>query len=120
VMNMHPHAWPLYETVKLIGAEFTPDGLVLAPVLPQASYRFDSPLLGLEKTNKGYSGWYAPLKAGSWHISLRLPEKDRDRFKQLKVNGRAQSLKSAAQGQIEIVGESTGDKPLRWSLTKAG
>ncbi len=35
VMNMHPHAWPLYDVPKLLGVEFTPEGLVLTPALPQ-------------------------------------------------------------------------------------
>ena len=116
VMNMHPHAWPLYDTVKLIGAEFTPEGLVLSPVLPQTAYRFESPLLGLEKSKNGYSGWYAPLKAGRWQITLQLPEKERDRFTRLEVNGQAQSLQASANGAIQFAGDSAPGQPLHWSL----
>jgi hypothetical protein len=116
VMNMHPHAWPLYDTVKLIGAEFTPDGLMLSPVLPQVNYRFESPLLGLEKSNKGYSGWYAPLKTGTWQISLRLPEQERSAFTRLNVNGQAQSIQVSADGDIQFTGGSVPGQPLRWSL----
>ena len=116
VMNMHPHAWPLYDTVKLIGAEFTTNGLVLSPVLPQAAYRFDSPLLGLEKSDEGYSGWYAPLKAGTWQISLRLSEQERGRFKRLEVNGQAHPFQVNPEGAIQFAGESIPGQPLRWSL----
>jgi hypothetical protein len=116
VMNMHPHAWPLYDTVKLIGAEFTPDGLVLSPVLPQAAYRFESPLLGLEKSQAGYSGWYAPHKAGTWQISLHLPEQERGRFTRLEVNGQAQPLQVNADGAIQFASESVPGQALRWSL----
>ena len=116
VMNMHPHAWSLYDTVKLIRAEFTPDGLVLSPVLPQAAYRFESPLLGLEKSQAGYSGWYAPHKAGTWQISLHLPEQELGRLKRLEVNGQVHPLQVNADGAIQFAGESVPGQPLHWSL----
>ena len=116
VMNMHPHAWPLYDTVKLIGAEFTPQGLILSPVLPQDVYRFGSPLLGLEKSNKGYAGWYAPLKAGTWQVSLNLPEQERGRFTQLEVNGQERPLQVNAEGQIQFAGDSVPGQPLHWLI----
>jgi len=119
VMNMHPHAWPLYDTVKLIGAEFTPTGVILSPALPQATYRFESPLLGFEKSEAGYSGWYAPLKAGTWQIIFRLPEKEQHHFTRLEVNGQAQSLQVSADGYIQFAGENAPGQPLRWSLRGA-
>ena len=116
VMNMHPHAWPLYDTIKLIGVEFTPNGLILSPVLPQDAYTFGSPLLGLEKSKKGNSGWYAPLKAGTWQISLNLPEQERGRFTRLEVNGQERPLKVNAEGLIQFSGDSIPGRPLRWSI----
>src|SRR5262249_9615264 len=53
VMNMHTHACPLYSLSKLIGLAFTEPGFALAPKLPLASFRFESPLLGLLKTARG-------------------------------------------------------------------
>jgi hypothetical protein len=38
VSNMHPHAWPLYDIIKLIGLEFTEEGFILAPSLPKDEY----------------------------------------------------------------------------------
>ena len=64
VMNMHRHAWPLYSAAKLLGIEFTEAGVDLAPTLPQTEFSFRSRLVGLEKSAKGYQGWYAPTKAG--------------------------------------------------------
>jgi len=116
VMNMHPHAWPLYDTVKLIGAEFTPEGVVLSPALPQATYCFGSPLLGLEKSQAGYSGWYAPQKAGTWQISLHLPEAERGRFTRLEINDQAHPLQVKVDGSIQFSGESVRGQPLRWSI----
>jgi hypothetical protein len=117
VMNMHPHAWPLYDTAKLIGAEFTPEGLTLSPALPQPAYSFASPLLGLERSPGGYAGWYAPQEAGSWRITLRLPEGERARLTRLEVNGQTQPLQRNAEGDIELTGASAPDQPLRWALS---
>jgi len=116
VMNMHPHAWPLYDTVKLIGATFTPEGMELSPILPQPAYRFSSPLLGLDKTKSGYSGWYAPAKAGEWQITLHLPVAERGRFTRLEVNGQEGPFQATESGDIYWRGESSPSKPLRWSL----
>jgi hypothetical protein len=116
VMNMHPHAWPLYDTLKLIGAEFTPEGLTLSPTLPHDSYRFDSPLLGLEKSRDGYSGWYAPLLGGTWEVTLDLLEQDRSRFSRLEVNGQVQQIPFRVGGSVRFSGESAPGQPLRWSL----
>jgi Glycosyl hydrolase 36 superfamily, catalytic domain len=116
VMNMHPHAWPLYDTVKLIGAEFTVDGMQLSPCLPQDAYHFDSPLVGLEKSKDGYTGWYAPLNGGEWQIILRIPERERNLFTRLEVNGKPQPVQVGSDGEIRFAGESTPDNPLRWSL----
>ena len=116
VMNLHPHAWPLYDTVKLIGAEFNPEGLVLAPVLSMPTYRFASPLLGLEKTSHGYSGWYAPLQAGEWKISLRLAASECSQFSHLEINGQSRPLELGLDGVICFSGKSMPGQPLRWSL----
>jgi hypothetical protein len=117
VMNMHPHAWPLYDTVKLIGAAFTPEGLALSPALPQETYRFYSPLLGLEKSKDGYNGWYAPLRGGTWQVTLNLPEEERSRFSLLKVNGQERRMQVNAEGSIRFSGGSAPGQPLHWSVS---
>ena len=60
VMNMHPHAWPLYSAAKLLGLEFHERGVSFKPGLPLTEYELTSPLLGFKKSRDGYSGWYAP------------------------------------------------------------
>ncbi len=117
VMNMHPHAWPLYDIPKLLGVSFTPEGLELAPTLPQPAYRFDSPLLGLEKSTEGYRGWYAPSRAGKWRVALKLPQSEQKRLTRLVVDDIQQPLDRRADGAIEWTGESTPSKPLRWEMT---
>jgi hypothetical protein len=116
VMNMHPHAWPLYDIPKLLDVEFTPQGVEFTPSLPQPEYRFGSPLLGLEKSVGGYSGWYSPQTAGIWQVTLHLPEGEGNRFTALEVNGRSQPITRTGAGALQWEGESQPGKPFVWSL----
>ncbi len=118
VMNMHPHAWPLYSAARLLGIRFTTEGLEFQPTLPKTAYRFESPLLGFEKSSHGYSGWYAPSKAGRWEITLIMPEIDRERLTKLRVNGYEQLVYYRKDGALQWSGESTQGEPLRWSLNE--
>ena len=115
VMNLHPHAWPLYSSAKLLGLEFQESGLTLQPNLPLAEYEFTSPLLGFKKSNRGYSGWYAPATAGRWTITLKLPASEIVLMRQLKITGAAQPLPGSAK-MIEFTGESSPGAPLRWEI----
>ena len=117
VMNMHRHAWPLYSAAKLLGIEFTEIGVDLAPTLPQTKYSFRSRLVGLEKSDKGYQGWYAPTRAGSWTIRLKFAAGETP-FKTLTVNGTTQPVPAQQNGTIQFTGESSPEKPLQWSLDK--
>jgi len=116
VMNLHPHAWPLYATTRLLGLKFTPQGLEISPTLLLDAYRFASPLLGFEKTQSEYNGWYSPQKPGRWQINLLLPEKERGLFNSLQVNGEEIRLQYRKDGAFQWNGESSSGQPLRWSL----
>jgi len=116
VMNMHPHAWPLYTITKLIGVEFTPTGLTLTPTLPLEAYRFSSSLLTLEKSAKGYGGSYQPLVAGTWTIEFCSSEGESARFVRLEVNGSEKPIHRTRHGAISFSGDSTPGKPLCWKL----
>ena len=116
VMNMHRHSDPLYSAAKLMGVEFTEKGLTLAPCLPLDSYRFTTRLVGLEKSAAAYTGWYSPLVAGTWTISLRLPVHEAARATHLVVNGEARDLKRNTEGVFEFLGDSKSEQPLRWSV----
>ncbi len=117
VMNMHPHAWPLYCVPKLLGVEFTEEGVELAPTLPMAEYEFSTRLLGLRRTATGYEGWYEPLRPGTWKMRLRLPEAEAPRFKTLEVNGKKRQATLGPPGEFEFSGTSAAGNPLRWRLT---
>lgn len=118
VMNMHPHAWPLYSAAKLIGVEFTPHGVTLRPTLPQDAYRFESPLLGFEKSSTGYSGWYAPSAEGEWTIRLALTAAEIAPLRSLAVNGMARALNVTPGGAVEFSGRGGPGQPLRWELRR--
>jgi hypothetical protein len=117
VMNMHPHAWQLYMVPKLLGFEFTPEGVELAPAIPLQSYRFDSPLIGLAKQRDRYEGWYAPFaRKGNWVITVKLPENEARRFSTVEVNGKRHPMTFDANGLIKLTGEGGPGEPLRWAL----
>jgi hypothetical protein len=115
VMNMHPHAWPLYTITKLMGVEFSAQGVDLAPALPKGKFRFASQLLDLEKSATGYSGKYAPKLAGTWRITLKLDQKELQRISKLEINGTGGKFVREGD-RIVFQGESRPDKPLRWVL----
>jgi len=116
VMNMHPHSDQLCSIVKLLGVEFTEKGLILAPSLPLDTYSFDSPLIGIRKSSGQYAGWYAPLTAGTWTVSLRLPAPQAAQMVRLEVNGQSKPLRRGVGGGLEFNGDSSPGNPLRWSV----
>ncbi|MGA2633799.1 MAG: hypothetical protein ABSF16_06150 [Terracidiphilus sp.] len=116
VMNMHPHAWPLYSAAKLLGVDFHETGVRFNPALPLAEYEFSSPLLGFSKSQKGFSGWYAPATAGRWTIEIQLTDSEKVGLKQIKVNGTVEPLPHGLQS-IRLTGESRREKPLRWEIS---
>ena len=115
VMNMHAHAWPLYSTSKLLGLEFHENGIHFKPDLPLTTYEFASLLLGFKKSAGGYSGWYAPLAAGSWVIEIDLPEGERKDSWEIELNGIVQKRQSPA-GTMHFSGKSEPGAPLRWRI----
>lgn len=116
VMNMHPHAWPLYSAAKLLGLDFNEKGFRLAPLLPLPEFEFSSPVFGFKKSADGYSAWYAPSVAGDWEVELVLPPADLGRFERLKVNGSpVQPHKAAAA--VRFTGVSSPAGPFRWELS---
>ena len=114
-MNMHPHAWPLFNVIHLLGIKFSPEGMEYAPILPQDEYSFSTPLVGFEKSPDGYSGWYHPSVSGTWKIIVELGENEIKTLKLLEINGKEVSITSEG-GSILFSGESTPDIPLQWTL----
>jgi hypothetical protein len=115
VMNMHPHAWPLYDVPKLFGLEFKTDGFQINPTFP-VNYDFDSPLISLKKEGNVLSGKYNPKNPGEWIITLQ--GLSASEYKSLTVNGIAAELAVNEKGELIIKGSSTSDSPLKWRLIK--
>jgi len=118
VLNMHPHAWPLYSAVKLLGTEFTPGGLELSPRLTLKEYELSSPLLGFARNAEGYCGWYAPLSGGEWRIVVRLGEEEVNCVTRIEVNGKVEKT-VVHEGAVVFSGWGGREAPLRWKLLKA-
>ncbi len=117
IMNLHSHAWPLYNTIHLIGAEFTAEGIVFSPIIPKEEYSFSSRLLGFNKSIKGYSGWYAPLVKGEWKVKLKL---NKDEFKQIRgveINGKEVEL-VIEEDKVILTGRSEPNDSLKWKIIK--
>ncbi|MFW9868521.1 MAG: GH36-type glycosyl hydrolase domain-containing protein [Candidatus Thorarchaeota archaeon] len=115
VMNMHPHAWPVYSAAKLLGIEFTISGVDFSPSLPFETYRFTSPLLELEKSKSGYSGRYSPSASGTWTINIKLSDKEPSRISKLLVNEKESEL-VLEEDRLIIRGDSTREEPLIWRV----
>jgi hypothetical protein len=114
VLNMHTHACPLYSLAKLLGLEFAEAGVVLKPRLPLSSFRFDSPLLGLIKSARGYEGWYNPSTRNTWSVRLSLPSEELKRLQKIEVNGNRIHPR-IADGVVEMRGVGGDGSPMRWS-----
>ena len=118
VMNLHPHAWPLYNLIHLIGVKFTKEGIEFSPSLPKEKYNFSSPILGFKKSEVGYSGWYAPLVDGNWKVTFELDDDELNQFVRLEVNDLESEI-NIEEKKIFFWGKSKLNKPLRWNLSKA-
>jgi len=115
VFNLHPHAWPLYDITRLIGINFTRNGVEINPTLPKDDYKFSTPLIGLEKTKNGYLGWYNPKKEGTWKISLALSDDDLKNIKSVIINGK-ESKYSTEKKHLSFYGEKNLNEPLSWEI----
>lgn len=118
VLNMHSHACSLFTITKLLGLEFTANGLLLAPTIPSTSYSFESPLLGFARSEGGYEGWYHPASRGTWTLRLRLPTEEVTHFAKIEVNGAGLGRSAVSDGVIEFKGDGGAGRPLRWAVQR--
>jgi Glycosyl hydrolase 36 superfamily, catalytic domain/Glycosyltransferase family 36 len=118
VLNMHTHACPLYALSKLIGVEFTESGVTLAPKLPLAAFRFESPLLGIVKSAQGYEGWYNPSSQSTYTIRLKVPADDAKGLSLVEVNGEKIDARRVDEA-FEMRGRGGAGTPLRWSVRRS-
>jgi hypothetical protein len=117
VFNMHSHACPLYSCAKLLGLEFTEDGVAFAPTLPVTTLRWASPLLGLVKTSSGYEGWYNPMSQNTYSVHLQLTPEEIKHFSRIEVNGNRIRTRISG-GVITMRGLGGGGTPMRWKVSR--
>ncbi|GAH47042.1 unnamed protein product, partial [marine sediment metagenome] len=106
---------PLYDITRLVGINFTCEGVELRPTLLQDSYKFSSSLIGLEKTKNGYSGWYNPVKEDTWKLSLELSNRELEKIDFVLINGNEKEF-TIEESHVFLIGESKLDKPLSWEI----
>ncbi len=119
VMNLHVHAWPLYNTIHLMGIKANRDGIEYKPILPMDEYSFSSPLVGLKRSENGYSGWYSPITktTGTWKFSLKVGEEEIKELKSIKINGKDERF-TLKDNVITWSCKNTPDKPMQWVIGK--
>jgi len=115
VFNLHPHAWPLYDLTRLVGINFTREGVKINPTLPKDSFELITSLFGLVKSHNGYSGWYNPKKEGKWILSFKMSDEELKNIKFISING-VKSDYSIDKGFLNLIGANKIDKPLTWQI----
>ena len=117
VFNLHSHACPLYSCAKLLGLEFTENGIAFAPKLPLNAFRFDSPLVGFGKGSSGYEGWYNPMSQNNYSVRLQLPPEEIKHFSRIEVNGNRIRTRISG-GVIEMRGLGGAGAAMRWKVSR--
>lgn len=72
--NSWEHSEPLHSAVNAIGVVFTPEGVVIAGGLLNAStYALSSALFSFKRQGPlSFSGHYAPSVAGNWTVQVSV------------------------------------------------
>jgi len=115
VMNMYPHAWPLYNITSLMGLHFSKDGIIINPKLPIDEYFFETPLIGYSKANSEISGWYDPKTEGKLKIRIKLKPELASQYSKIEINGKSEPI-SMNNGLIEFWAESKANQSIKWRL----
>ncbi|NHJ26369.1 MAG: hypothetical protein EAX89_17455, partial [Candidatus Lokiarchaeota archaeon] len=115
VFNLHPHAWPLYNTKHLMGISFTIEGLEIKPKFPKNKYRFSSRIIGLERNSGFYKGFYSPIREGYYVIKIFLDTKELNQIEKVIVNGTQEEFE-IAKNSIQFKGKGSFNQPLSWKI----
>jgi hypothetical protein len=87
-----------------------------APEIPLPAFRFESPLVGLIKTAKGYEGWYEPSTRNTWTVSLRLSTEELKKLDRVEANGERVHRARVIDNAIEMRGTGGSGTPMKWSV----
>lgn len=116
VFNLHAHACSLYSASKLIGIDFTINGLRCNLHLPLESYAFESPLVAIRRSGRRIEGWYEPSRFGTWTVELSLPQDCATAVSQIQVNGLPSHVEPHADGTVTFRGHGGPQEPLKWLI----
>jgi hypothetical protein len=85
--------------------------------VPVSSFRFESPLVGIIKSEKGYEGWYAPESQNTYGVRVRVSPEELKRLNKAEVNGE-RFRPRVVDGAFELHGLGGAGTPVRWSLSR--
>jgi len=117
VLNLHPHAWPLYNVFNLLGLKFTRSGIEFTPIIPKEEYELSSPVISFKKELNGYEGCFSPYKEDTYSLKIILDETEINSIKQVIVNDQIRDYKMI-NGAIQFTGIASSKQPLTWKIEK--
>ncbi len=117
VLNLHPHAWSLYNIFHLIGLRFTKNGIELNPKFPKKEYQIKSPVISFERTLNCYQGSYSPKKEGEYQIKLILPRDEIEAINKIEVNGKKIKATLIEANAIIFKGRKDSLEPISWKVS---
>lgn len=119
VFDLQVHASALFSMTKLLGLEFFEAGVSWSPGIPVPSFRFESPLLGLIKTQDGYEGWYNPSSQNTWSVRLKLTGDELKKIPRVEANGEQVHRPRIVDSAIEMRGTGGGGLPMKWKVSRS-
>lgn len=114
--NSHAHASQLTAIVKLLGIEFNPTGMEISPWITPVAYSFATAIVGVSKTSARIDGWYHPVVEGTWTVLVSCPSPQRAFIQAVEIQGKASKICWSREGELVIVGSSTKETRLEWSV----
>jgi hypothetical protein len=115
VLNLHPHAWPLYNIFHLIGTVFTKQGIEFTPVLTKQIYKIQSPLISFEKGVNFYKGHYLPQIEEDYIVRLKLDQTTVESIKEVRVNDLPSDYEVKGNA-VSFHGKGGDNMALTWKI----
>ncbi|NVM30511.1 MAG: hypothetical protein HWN65_16850 [Candidatus Helarchaeota archaeon] len=115
IMNLNLHANFLSSIIKLVGINFTFEGLTIDPKLPYNKFRFRTPVFTLETDENKIKGFYRPSSDSDCLIRVRKPE-DWTKNITASVNGRPVREKFEIEDQWLLLKLRIPDAGISFSL----
>jgi hypothetical protein len=115
ILNLHSHAWSLYNIFHLIGLKFTKEGIEFEPRFPEEQFKIKSPLISFEKNQSHYKGSYYPQIEGYYKITHKFESNVLVKIKEVIVNNQSTEFE-VKEESIVFQGRGGGENPLTWKI----